>query len=252
MAPMAISDIVVLADLEALFGPVASDSTRWRLLEALDDAALAAIAAARAWAREVAWAQRAEATGAAFGRSRVAGTAGVEALVIDLDAHIVVCHSEKQLAAPTFKTHLRLPPAVGVSGPHRRVPGWPAAAGQRQRSRLEHRGRSHRGARRRPGPAAGSLPAWASEPDPGRRRGPHQDVPRPRLLAGRAGHQLRVLRRLDHHRAGTRRHRRARGRRLDPAVDTDGTPRPLDEAAVAEITGLLPPHTRADYPAGTR
>ena len=68
----AISDIAVLADQEALFGPVASDATCWRLLEALDEAALAAIAAARA--REVAWAQRAEATGAAFGRSRVAGT----------------------------------------------------------------------------------------------------------------------------------------------------------------------------------
>jgi hypothetical protein len=51
----------------------------------------------------VAWAQRAESTGAAFGPSRIAGTAGVEALVIDLDGHIVVCHSEKEQAAPTFK-----------------------------------------------------------------------------------------------------------------------------------------------------
>ena len=47
--------------------------------------------------------QRAETTGAAFGPSRVAGTAGVEALVIDLDGHIVVCHSQKEQAAPTFK-----------------------------------------------------------------------------------------------------------------------------------------------------
>jgi hypothetical protein len=38
-----------------------------------------------------------------FDRSRVAGGAGIEALVIDLDAHIVVCHSEKQQTAPTFK-----------------------------------------------------------------------------------------------------------------------------------------------------
>jgi hypothetical protein len=80
---------------------VASDSTCWRLLDALGDPELAAVAAARA--REVAWAQRAETTGAAFGPSRVAGTAGVEALVIDLDGHIVVCHSEKEQAAPTFK-----------------------------------------------------------------------------------------------------------------------------------------------------
>lgn len=47
--------------------------------------------------------QHAETTGAAFGPSRVAGTAGVEALVIDLDGDIVVCHSEKDQAAPTFK-----------------------------------------------------------------------------------------------------------------------------------------------------
>lgn len=99
----AISDIAVLADQPALFGSVASDSTCWRLLDALGDPELAAVAAARARAWEVAWAQRAETTGAAFGPSRVAGTAGVEALVIDLDGHIVVCHSEKEQAAPTFK-----------------------------------------------------------------------------------------------------------------------------------------------------
>jgi hypothetical protein len=84
----AISDIAVLADQPALFGSVASDPTCWRLLDALGDPELAAVAAARA--REVAWAQRAETTGAAFGPSRVADTAGVEALVIDLDGHIVV------------------------------------------------------------------------------------------------------------------------------------------------------------------
>jgi hypothetical protein len=36
------------------------------------------------------------------------------------------------------------------------------------------------------------------------------------------------------------------------AVDTDGEPRPVDEAAVAEITELLPASTLAAYPAGTR
>ncbi len=60
-----ISDIAVLADQPGLFGPVASDSTVWRLLAQLGAAELAAVAAARAAAREVAWAQRAEVTGAA-------------------------------------------------------------------------------------------------------------------------------------------------------------------------------------------
>ncbi len=35
-------------------------------------------------------------------------------------------------------------------------------------------------------------------------------------------------------------------------LDTDGVPRPVDEAAVAEITGLLPAHVLADYPSGIR
>jgi hypothetical protein len=89
-----ISDIAVLADQPALFGPVASDSTCWRLLAALDERRLSAVTGARARAREAAWAQRAETTGAAFGPSRVAGTAGLDALVIDLDAHVLVCHSD--------------------------------------------------------------------------------------------------------------------------------------------------------------
>jgi hypothetical protein len=53
------------------------------------------VASARAAVREVAWAQRAEATGVACGRSRVAGPRGLDVLVVDLDAHVLVCHSEK-------------------------------------------------------------------------------------------------------------------------------------------------------------
>jgi hypothetical protein len=36
------------------------------------------------------------------------------------------------------------------------------------------------------------------------------------------------------------------------AIDTEGRPRPRDEAAVAEITGLLPAGVLDDYPDGTR
>ena len=101
-APTTISDVAVLADQAALFGPVASDSTCWRLLERLDAAQLGAVARARAAAREVVWAQRAELTGQPFPPARAAGRA-LPGLVIDLDASIVVCHSEKEQAAPTFK-----------------------------------------------------------------------------------------------------------------------------------------------------
>ncbi len=72
------------------------------LLDQLGESELAAVGGARAAAREVAWAQRAEATGAAV---PAASAAGVEppGLVVDLDAAVVVCHSEKEQAAPTFK-----------------------------------------------------------------------------------------------------------------------------------------------------
>jgi hypothetical protein len=49
-----------------------------------------------------AWAQRAEVTGAAVPPARAAGV-NLPGLVIDVDASIVVCHSEKEQAAATFK-----------------------------------------------------------------------------------------------------------------------------------------------------
>ena len=86
-----ISDVAVLADQAALFGAVASDSTCWRLLDQLDTARLGAVASARAAAREVVWAQRAELCRQPFPPARAAGR-DLPGLVIDLDASIVVCH----------------------------------------------------------------------------------------------------------------------------------------------------------------
>ena len=97
-----ISDIAVLGDQSELFGAVASDSTCWRLLNQLDHGQLNAIARARAAAREVVWAQRAELSGQVFPSAKAAGRV-LPGLVIDLDASVVVCHSEKEQAAPTFK-----------------------------------------------------------------------------------------------------------------------------------------------------
>jgi hypothetical protein len=50
----------------------------------------------------VVWAQRAELTGQVFPPAKAAGRV-LPGLVIDLDASVVVCHSEKEQAAPTFK-----------------------------------------------------------------------------------------------------------------------------------------------------
>lgn len=97
-----ISDIATLADQPGLFGPVASDTTVWRLLEQLDTGRLGEIARARAAARETAWAQRAEATGAAFPPAVTAGRE-VNELRLDLDASVVIAHSDKEQAAATFK-----------------------------------------------------------------------------------------------------------------------------------------------------
>jgi hypothetical protein len=97
----AIADLAVLRDQPGLFGAVASDPTAWRVLAGLDERLLGRMRAARAAAREVAWAQRAEVRG----RLPACAAAGlpVPGLVIDIDASIVICHSEKETAAPTWK-----------------------------------------------------------------------------------------------------------------------------------------------------
>jgi len=97
----AISDLAVLRDQAGLFGPVASDPTAWRLLSTMDDAVLGRLRAARAAAREVAWAQQIE-TRDRLPETTAAGLP-VPGLVLDLDASIVICHSDKESATPTWK-----------------------------------------------------------------------------------------------------------------------------------------------------
>jgi hypothetical protein len=82
-----ITDLQVLANQPALFGEVASTATAWRTLEAIDDAALARIAEARATARRAAW--------------EVGMDPGF--YVIDIDGTLVTAHSDKEGAAPNYK-----------------------------------------------------------------------------------------------------------------------------------------------------
>ena len=91
-----LADIAVLREQPALAGPVASDPVVSRLIAALaGDAprALKAIRAARASARERAW--------ALAGQAVPGGDGGL--VTIDLDATIVIAHSDKEQAAPTWK-----------------------------------------------------------------------------------------------------------------------------------------------------
>ncbi|GAA2042775.1 IS1380-like element ISMsm3 family transposase [Catenulispora yoronensis] len=97
----AIADLAVLRDQGELFGPVASPATAWRVLDSIDEQALARLRAARATAREVAWAQHADTRGD-FPAAKAAGRQ-IPGLVLDIDASIVICHSEKEDAAPTWK-----------------------------------------------------------------------------------------------------------------------------------------------------
>jgi hypothetical protein len=95
----AISDIDTLRHQERLLGPVASPATVWRTLSGLTPAAWKKINTARGKTRGFVWGQ--------LGRlpaSRVAGTTlHPDVVVLDADATLVVCHSEKEQASPTYK-----------------------------------------------------------------------------------------------------------------------------------------------------
>ncbi|MBR7826389.1 IS1380 family transposase [Actinospica sp. MGRD01-02] len=97
----AISDLAVLREQPEVFGPVASDPTAWRVLNSIDAAGIARLRGARAVARELAWAQHAETRGT-FPQAKAAGRV-IPGLVVDIDATIVLCHSEKENATPTWK-----------------------------------------------------------------------------------------------------------------------------------------------------
>ena len=94
-----LADVAVLRSAAEVFGPVASDPTVSRTIDALAKeapAALAAIDSARATARARAW-QLAAANAPDHDLD------ATKPLVIDVDATLVTAHSEKEQAAPTFK-----------------------------------------------------------------------------------------------------------------------------------------------------
>ena len=97
-----ITDLQALGDQPELHGPVASTATAWRVLAGVDAGVLAELRRGRAAARERAWLARAELTGTGLPPSRVAGR-DLDAAVIDIDATLVTCHSDKQGAAGNFK-----------------------------------------------------------------------------------------------------------------------------------------------------
>jgi hypothetical protein len=114
-----LADIAVLREQPALAGPVASDPVVSRLVSTLAQdgpRALKAIRAARAAARERAWALAGDAAPGADG--------GL--VTIDLDATIVIAHSEKEQASPTWKRTFGHHPITARTGTGNR---WPSCSG---------------------------------------------------------------------------------------------------------------------------
>jgi Transposase DDE domain group 1 len=247
-----ISDIAALADQAEVFGPVASDSTCWRVLDSIGDADLDGVAAARAVAREVAWAQRGEVTGQPLPASLVAGMPlldreGRPVLVIDEDATIVVAHSEKESAAATFKHTFGFHPVLAFcDNSNEALAGMlrPGNAGANTAADL----------------IAVLDAALAQIPDEFR----HGYPVLVRLDgAGASKTLLAHIRGLREHGvhaefsvgwALTEREHTGVAALPEtawtPAIDIDGDPR--EGAAVAELTGLLPAAMFRDYPAGMR
>jgi len=247
-----ISDIATLADQAAVFGPVASDSTCWRVLDSIGDGDLRAIAAARAAARAVAWAQSAEATGQALPASLVAGQPlldrdGQAVLVIDEDATIVVAHSEKRSAAAMFKHSFGFHPVLAFcDNSNEALAGMlrPGNAGANTAADLiavldaalaqiadEFR-HGYSVLVRLDG--AGCSKALLAHIRGLRKHGVHAEFSVGWALTEREHTAIAALPET----AWT------------AAIDIDGEPR--EAAAVAELTGLLPAVMFADYPAGTR
>lgn len=100
-----LTDVAVLRAEPAVFGPVASDPTDSRLIDTLaasGENALRAIGAARAEVRRHVW--------------RLAGREAPDAggtVTVDLDGVLVIAHSDKEDAAPTWKRTYGHHPLMG-------------------------------------------------------------------------------------------------------------------------------------------
>jgi len=94
-----ISDLAALRDQPDLFGAVASTPTAWRVMDRVSADLLGGIRQGRAVARAAAWA-----AGAAPDLD--------DELHLDIDATILVAHSEKEDAAPTWKRTFGFHPLV--------------------------------------------------------------------------------------------------------------------------------------------
>jgi hypothetical protein len=232
-----LSDLAALRDQAELYGPVASDPTAWRTLEAVGEKQRQHIAAARARVRRHVWKLISDRHGA-IPPSTVADVDLGKTVVIRMDATIQIAHSDKEGAAGTFK---------GTYG-HHPLAAWCDNTGEALALRL------------RPGNAGSNTAAdhiavlgeaIAQIPDPHRR-----DL---LITVDGAGATLELIRHITglnavhgrrvHYSVGFDLDHRARTAIAlvhdddwQHVWDRDGVPRDLDGehgAGVVELTGLL-------------
>ena len=210
-----LSDLRAVRDQEPLFGPVASDSTAFRLIDRIagEPALLDALRAARAAARERAWGL------------------GVrpERIVIDIDATLVNAHTEKEGAAVNYRSGFGFHPMLAYLDETHEALAGVLRGGGAPRSLSPSADRCSRpGARAVAGRGGLRSRHRDRDADRLRRRGR-------RALPSRAGREHRVPGRVRSV------HRRAR---IDPATarerlasgDPPGRRRNATGAQIAEIT----------------
>jgi hypothetical protein len=236
-----LSDLATLRDQAELYGPVASDPTLWRTLNEIGEPQRRKIARVRAQVRAHVW-SLIEARHGRIPPSRVADRDLGRTIVIRLDGSLVIAHSEKELAAGTYK---------GSWG-HHPLGAWCDNTSESLAFKL------------RAGSAGSNTTADHIEvlddaiaQIPARHRrdllvtvdgagASHGLVDHITMLNGKPGHRV-------HYSVGWElggRERAAIGRVLaqawDHVLDHDGEPRPLAEAAVVELTALLREHPDGD------
>ena len=248
----AISDIATLADQSAVFGPVASGSTCWRMLNSITGADLNAIAAARAAARSVAWAQRAEQTGHALPASLVAGTPlldrdGRPVLVIDDDATIIVTHSEKEHTAATFKHSYGYHPVLAFcDNSNEALAGMLRPGNAGSNTAADHIALLDAALAQIPDEYRHGYPILVRADGAGASKAFLAHICELRNTGVATEFSIGWAVSEREHAAIAALPRRA----WTPAIDIDGDPR--ESASVAELTGALPTVMFADYPPGMR
>jgi Transposase DDE domain group 1 len=232
-----------------VFGPVASTATAWRVLDSVEESLLDQVKLARAAARERAWWLRGEA-GRGVLAVRCAGTV-VPGLVIDLDATLVTCHSEKQGSAPTYKHGYGYHPLLAwLDNTGEALAGMLRPGNANANAAADHIQVTDEALAQIPdayrygtpilirADGAGATKAWLSLRE---RRGLQIEFSVGFTLSNQLKDAIAVLPKT----AWT------------VAVDATGEPRPVDEsglpmAQIAELTRLLPGLTDAGWPEGMR